>query len=107
MNQCNYGVRFNGPYGVDHMMKGLAKEVEKRMSHVSVKGLKITLKLKQRKQGAPPPPKFLGHGSCHSLSRCCGIPSGTATRDGEILFICGMKLFEEMNVSRDEIRGMG
>ena len=106
-HQCNYGVRFNGPCGVDHMMKGLAKEVEKRMSNVGVKGSKITLKLKQRKEGAPPPPKFLGHGSCHNLSRCCEIPSGTATRESGILYSCGMKLFEEMSVSRADIRGMG
>ena len=31
------------------MISGLAQEVEKRMSHVEVKGSKITLKLKQRK----------------------------------------------------------
>ena len=30
----------------------------------------ITLKLKRRKDGAPEPPKFLGHGSCDSMSRC-------------------------------------
>jgi DNA repair protein REV1 len=25
--ECNYGVRFDGPYGIDHFMEGLAKEV--------------------------------------------------------------------------------
>ena len=29
----------------------------------------VTLKLKRRKDGAPEPPKFLGHGSCDNMSR--------------------------------------
>lgn len=29
--KCNYGVRFDGPYGVDYMLEGLTKEVQKRM----------------------------------------------------------------------------
>jgi DNA repair protein REV1 len=89
------------------MMKGLANEVAKRMAHVGVKGSKVSLKLKQRKQGALPPPKFLGHGSCHNLSRCCEVPSDAATRDSEVLFQCGMKLLDEICVNRDDIRGMG
>ena len=67
--KCNYGVRFDGPYGVQYMVEGLAKEVQKRMQGVGVKGSRVTLKVKQRKQGAKPPPKFLGHGSCHNLSK--------------------------------------
>lgn len=55
--ECNYGVRFDGPYGIDHFMKGLANEVEKRMEGVRCRGLKLTLKVKQRKKDAKPPPK--------------------------------------------------
>lgn len=55
--ECNYGVRFDGPYGIDHFMMGLATEVEKRMEGVACKGTKLTLKIKQRKKGAKPPPK--------------------------------------------------
>lgn len=55
--ECNYGVRFDGPYGIDHFMKGLATEVSKRMEKVGYKGSKLTLKMKQRKTGAKPPPK--------------------------------------------------
>ena len=39
------------------MMHGLAKEVEKRMEGVGVIGRRVTLKVKQRKKGAKPPPK--------------------------------------------------
>lgn len=57
--ECNYGVRFEeeGPYGIDHFMKGLATEVSKRMTNVGYKGAKLTLKVKQRKAGAKAPPK--------------------------------------------------
>ena len=55
--ECNYGVRFDGPYGIDHFMNGLANEVAKRMEGVGCKGSKMTLKVKQRKKDAKPPPK--------------------------------------------------
>jgi hypothetical protein len=88
------------------MLAGLAKEVQKRMECVGVRGSHITLKLKQRKKGAPPPPKFLGHGSCHSLSKSREISTGP-TRDWEIMQSIGKSLFAEMNVETDDIRGMG
>ena len=46
--ECNYGVRFDGPYGVDYMMDGLAKEVQKRMTTVGVLARHITVKVKER-----------------------------------------------------------
>jgi DNA repair protein REV1 len=55
--ECNYGVRFDGPYGIDHFMNRLAVEVSRRMEKVGYKGTKLTLKVKQRKAGAKPPPK--------------------------------------------------
>jgi DNA repair protein REV1 len=55
--ECNYGVRFDGPYGIDYFVNGLALEVGKRMEGVGCKGCKLTLKVKQRKTGAKPPPK--------------------------------------------------
>lgn len=55
--ECNYGVRFDGPYGIDHFINGLATEIEKRMAGVGCEGCKVTLKVKQRKKGAGEPPK--------------------------------------------------
>jgi len=106
--ECNYGVRFDGPYGIDHFMEGLAKEVEKRMKGISMKGKKLTLKIKQRKEGASNKHKFLGHGSCHNLSKSIGIPGNTATRDAKLFAKIGLSLFREFAiVDIHEIRGMG
>jgi DNA repair protein REV1 len=106
--ECNYGVRFDGPYGIDHFMEGLAKEVEKRMEGISMKGKKLTLKIKQRKKGASNKHKFLGHGSCHNLSKSTCIPGNTATRDSELFKKIGLSLFREFAIADiHEIRGMG
>ena len=40
----------------------LAGEVASRLAEASVRGRAITLKLKRKKEGAPEPSKFLGHG---------------------------------------------
>lgn len=105
--ECNYGVRFDGPYGMDHFMYGLAKEVGRRMENIRVKGRRFTLKIKQRKNGAQAPPKFLGHGSCHNLSKSIDIPGSGATRDPVIMKNLGMTLYHEMAVELHDVRGMG
>ncbi|GKY92379.1 hypothetical protein MPSEU_000208800 [Mayamaea pseudoterrestris] len=105
--ECNYGIRFNGPYGPDYAIDCLAQEVEKRMFLVCVKGTKITLKLKQRKEGAPPPPKFLGHGSCHNLSRSRDAPGGFSTREHSVIRDVCRDLYSEMAVKGDDVRGLG
>jgi DNA repair protein REV1 len=127
--ECNYGVRFDGPYGIDHFMQCLADEVQKRMENVGVKGRQITLKVKQRKKGAKNPPKvrtcvllsfrigiylipfynfqFLGHGSCHSLSRSMEIPGSRATCDAKVISRVGMSLLKELAIPLDDVRGMG
>eukprot|EP00977_Amphora_coffeiformis_P002217 scaffold425_cov175-Amphora_coffeaeformis.AAC.76 len=103
--ECNYGVRFDGPYGVEHLIEGLCEEVEKRMEHVGVKGTKVTLKVKQRKEDARPPPKFLGHGSCHNLSK--SLDFSRPTRDWNGMSRLCQKMFDEMKVPKDDVRGMG
>ena len=89
------------------MMEGLCKEVEKRMENVGVKGFKVTLKLKQRKSGAPPPPKYLGHGSCHNLSKRVEVRTKEATRNWKYFFKIAMEMFYELKVEKDDVRGMG
>ncbi|CAJ1952504.1 unnamed protein product [Cylindrotheca closterium] len=105
--ECNYGVRFDGPYGVDHFFKCLSNEVQKRMENVGVKGRHITLKVKQRKEGAKLPPKFLGHGKCHSLSRSMEIPGSRATCDAGEIYKAAVGLFKELAIPLDDVRGMG
>ena len=66
-------MRFDGPYGVDCMMSGLSKEVQKRMTLAGVRGSKIILKIMRSKDTSKIPGKFLGHGSCDSISRSADI----------------------------------
>jgi impB/mucB/samB family C-terminal domain len=89
------------------MIEGLCKEVEKRMTHVGVTGSKVTLKVKQRKAGAPPPPKFLGHGKCHNLSKSTDTKTGEITRDWARFHEVALALFAEMKVADEDVRGMG
>jgi DNA repair protein REV1 len=105
--ECNYGVRFDGPYGVDHMVMGLSTEVEKRMESVGVLGKNITVKIKQRKPNAPPPGKFNGHGPCFDHSKSANLPTNTATRDASLISVQAMELFDALCIEKDDIRGMG
>ena len=102
--ECNYGVRFDGPYGIDHMMNGLAKEIHSRMTKAAVRGTKLVLKLMKSKDTSKLPGKFLGHGSCDSLSRSIDI---TLTREQDVIFSAAMKLYEKIGVDDSSIRGVG
>lgn len=104
--ECNYGVRFDGPYGVEHMIRGLAKEVERRMEAASVKGKHITLKIKKRKEGEGEALKYLGHGRCYNLSKSCDV-TGVAIRDCDDIARLGVILLKELKVDKNDIRGMG
>eukprot|EP00520_Triparma_pacifica_P007624 CAMPEP_0118664196 /NCGR_PEP_ID=MMETSP0785-20121206/17862_1 /TAXON_ID=91992 /ORGANISM="Bolidomonas pacifica, Strain CCMP 1866" /LENGTH=242 /DNA_ID=CAMNT_0006558043 /DNA_START=28 /DNA_END=753 /DNA_ORIENTATION=- len=70
--ECNYGIRFNGPYGPDYLVKGLVEEVVRRCKDNGVAGgEQVTLKLKHRHPDAENKTyKFNGHGWCtnHSSS---------------------------------------
>ncbi|KAL3768046.1 hypothetical protein ACHAW5_001433 [Stephanodiscus triporus] len=102
--ECNYGVRFNGPYGVDYMMQGLAKEVHSRMVVAAVRGSKIVLKVMKSKDPSKVPGKFLGHGHCDSFSRSAEM---SLTRDKEVIFLAAMKLYEKLVVNDSSVRGIG
>jgi len=105
--ECNYGVRFNGPFGVDYMINGLAKEVERRMACVGVVGSYVTLKVKERKPGSGSPAKFNGMGSCNEHSKGDNIPISSGTRDAAVIYRVGMELFSEIGIKVSEVRGMG
>jgi DNA repair protein REV1 len=102
--ECNYGVRFNGPYGVDYMMQGLSKEVQNRMARAAVRGSKLVLKIMKSKDPTKIPGKFLGHGQCDSLSRSAEV---TLTRDKDVIYSTAMKLYEKLSVNDSSIRGLG
>ena len=106
--ECNYGVRFddemNNIYGVDHMIKELAKEVNKRMQSVQVMGSKLVLKVMISADPSKMPGKFLGHGKCTSHSASQDIQ---LTRDDAIISSAAMKLYKKLNVDDSSLRGMG
>jgi hypothetical protein len=104
--ECNYGVRFDGEYGIDHALSGIAEEVQKRMVVLGVKGKRLTLKVKQRKPGAKPPPKFLGHGSCFNLSKSSDLI--IPTRDAAKIAASAISLFHDFpNLALSDVRGIG
>ena len=102
--ECNYGVRFDGPYGVDYMMQGLAKEIQKRMAGAGVRGAKLVLKVMKSKDLSKVPGKFLGHGRCDSFSRSVDI---SLTRDKDVISSAAMKLYDRLGIDKSFIRGMG
>ena len=102
--ECNYGVRFDGPYGVEYMMQGLAKEVESRMTGAGVRGSKLVLKIMRSKDPSLMPGKFLGHGRCDSMSRSIGI---ALTRDKDVISSAAMKLYDRLGIDKNLVRGMG
>jgi hypothetical protein len=102
--ECNYGVRFDGPYGIDYMIKGLASELTKRMTDACCRGTKLTLKVMKCRDPSKVPGKFLGHGLCDSFSRSIDIP---LTRDNEVVYAAAMKLHEKLGIDASSTRGMG
>lgn len=104
--ECNYGVRFDDEsiYSVDHMIKELAKEVNKRMQSVEVMGSKLVLKVMISADPSKMPGKFLGHGKCTSHSASQDIQ---LTRDDAIISSAAMKLYKKLNVEDSSLRGMG
>ncbi|KAL7542910.1 hypothetical protein ACHAXR_012758 [Thalassiosira sp. AJA248-18] len=102
--ECNYGVRFDGKYGVDYMIHGLAKEVETRMCGACFKGSKLVLKVMKSKDLSKVPGKFLGHGRCDSFSRSVDI---TLTRDKDMISAAAMKLYDRLGIDQKFVRGMG
>ena len=102
--ECNYGVRFDGPYGVDYMIDKLAVEVNRRMTAAEVRSSKLVLKLMVSKNSSLTPGKFLGHGSCNNLSRSSRTP---LTRESSVISSSALTLYKQLNIDKDAIRGMG
>lgn len=58
-------------------------------------------------EGAPPPPKFLGHGSCHNLSKSRDVPDGRPTRENAVIRDVCVDLYKEMALKKEDVRGIG
>jgi hypothetical protein len=78
------------------------------MAAVGVRGgAKVTLKVKKRKADAPLPHKFLGCGYCDSLSKSSDVPGLTPTRDASLLSKLCWTLYRQLEVPKEDVRGMG
>ena len=110
--ECNYGVRFNGPYGPDHLIRGLVDETVRRCTEADVLGGdKVTLKLKNRHpEASVETSKFNGHGWCTNHSKSSSLAHNSPVDASNLYPIC-MRLFEEIKrldgVVDEDIRGMG
>ena len=70
-----------------------------------VQGRTITLKLKRRKENAPEPPKFMGHGICDNMSRSVTVACFTAMQ--EDVASEGRQMLRALHVDPTQIRGIG
>ncbi len=75
------------------------------MAMAQVRCKTVTLKIKRRKEGAPSPMKFLGHGPCDNLSRSETVPSFISSK--EDIARIARELLVAVHVPPAEIRGVG
>ena len=74
-------------------------------SVAGVQGRTITLKLKRRKENAPEPPKFMGHGICDNMSRSVTVARFTASQ--EDVANEARQMLQALHVDPTQIRGIG
>jgi len=63
------------------------------------------LKVKKRREGAPAPKKFLGHGIVDNFNKSFTFSS--ATSDAEKIGDEGWRLFQQMSIHPEDVRGIG
>ncbi|XP_062505261.1 DNA repair protein REV1-like isoform X2 [Corticium candelabrum] len=104
--EINYGIRFEQESDVNEFMRNLAVEIHSRLNTACVKGKQITLKMKIRAGHAPMEPvKYMGHGVCDNVSRSLMVAS--ATDDSTFIASESLKLFKQLKVPFQDVRGMG
>ena len=87
------------------LLQDLACEVAGRLSAANVRCKGITLKVKQRQQGAPEPAKFLGCGACDSFSR--SVTLGRYVSTASDIAKEAVAMLAAMKIPHEEIRGIG
>ncbi|XP_050292922.1 DNA repair protein REV1 isoform X2 [Anthonomus grandis grandis] len=104
--EINYGIRFKTKEECYNFLRSLANEVYSRLSDINMKARGLTLKLLVRAQGAPvETAKFLGHGVCDAITK-----SSTSTlvySNADIIFKEAKSIYDKLNVSYAELRGVG
>jgi DNA repair protein REV1 len=87
------------------LSQDLSCEVAGRLSAANVRCKGITLKVKQRQQGAPEPAKFLGCGACDNFSR--SITLGRYVSTAADIAKEAVAMLAAMKIPHEEIRGIG
>ncbi|KAJ3123707.1 deoxycytidyl transferase [Nowakowskiella sp. JEL0407] len=100
----NWGIRFDDVDQVIQFLKQLANEVSTRLENVRVEGKMVTLKVK-KKECDGEPEKVLGHGRCENFSK--SIQLASKTKDPEIIFRESSKLFNQLKIAPEDVRGLG
>ncbi|KAK9867787.1 hypothetical protein WJX84_002274 [Apatococcus fuscideae] len=103
--ECNWGIRFRDQSEAEEFLTGLAGELCTRLTSAGVQGRTITLKLKRRKENAPEPPKFMGHGICDNMSRSVTVARFTSSQ--EDVANEGRQMLRALHVDPTQIRGIG
>eukprot|EP00250_Pteridium_aquilinum_P001263 c11473_g1_i1 orf=98-835(+) len=103
--EVNWGVRFDSASDAQHFLTTLCVEVSTRLQNAHVTGRTFTLKIKKRKDGAGEPQKFMGCGSCDSLSK--SVTLGCASNSVDVLLRVSKQIFASFHLDVREIRGMG
>uniref|UniRef100_A0AAR5Q402 DNA repair protein REV1 n=1 Tax=Dendroctonus ponderosae TaxID=77166 RepID=A0AAR5Q402_DENPD len=104
--EINYGIRFKTREECYSFLQSLAVEVFSRLSDIGMKARGLTLKLLVRAEGAPvETAKFLGHGVCDAITK-----SSTANlvfSTSEVIYKEAKAIYDKLNVSFAELRGVG
>lgn len=102
----NYGIRFKLHSEVEFFLQQVAEELQDRMLEINHKGKKLTLKVLVRAKEAPiETAKYLGTGLCDSVNKTSLLHE--ATNDKTVIGDSIVKMYREMNLRPEELRGIG
>lgn len=102
----NYGIRFKTHVEVEFFLQQVAEELHDRMVEINHKGKKLTLKILIRAKDAPvETAKYLGTGLCDAVNKTILLQE--ATNDKTIIGESIVKMYQEMNLPPEELRGIG
>lgn len=101
----NYGIRFDKVAQLDIFFIDLARELHRRLVHLTMCGSSITLRLAKRVPSAPvDPPKYLGMGQCTFVNKTAKF--GVPTNDWGIVGSELKALYRMLNVPVQDLRGI-
>eukprot|EP01028_Stygiella_incarcerata_P005371 TRINITY_DN2269_c0_g1_i2.p1 TRINITY_DN2269_c0_g1~~TRINITY_DN2269_c0_g1_i2.p1 ORF type:complete len:661 (-),score=159.42 TRINITY_DN2269_c0_g1_i2:802-2784(-) len=104
--EVNWGVRFSEKEKFNRFLLKLCSELCDRLRSLMKRARRITLTIRTRQKGAPPPGKFMGCGICDEISKSRSFPMGIAALHDLASTI--QTLYRDMNIPDvSEIRGIG